>query len=83
MHEILNSRGEFNACELPRLTTRLGEQETQEWERISRKERKEEEIIEEKINKMRKERNKARLKPEKNTLRRNKRLKTSEEEYVS
>ena len=83
IHEILNSKGEFNACELPRLTTRLGEQESQEWERIARKERKDEEIIEEKINKMRKERNKARLRPEKTTLRSNKRMKTSEEDYIS
>ena len=60
-HEILNSRAEYNSCSLPRLTTRMGDEEMESWERTLRKEKEEDDWFEEKIRELRKARNKARL----------------------
>ena len=80
-HHILNSRSEYNSCSLPRLSTRMGEQEEKEWNRELEEEKKETDIVETKIRQMRKERNKARLSNEKNTPA-SKRMKIEGEEYI-
>ena len=67
--EILNSKCEYNQTTLPRLITRIGDREAEikEFEKEIRKEKEYEEKMEEKIRIMRKDRNKERLRTEKNT----------------
>ena len=81
--EILNSKCEYNQTTLPRLITRIGDKETEmkEWEKELRKEKEAEEKMEERIRLLRKNRNKERLKTEKNTQPRKKRK--TEESYIS
>ena len=67
--EILNSKAEWNQCALPRLVTRIGnsEAELKELEKEVLEEKRMDEEIEEKVRNLRKARNKARLKTEKET----------------
>merc|ERR1712208_180892 len=67
--EILNSKAEWNQCALPRLVTRIGnsEAELKELEKEVLEEKRRGEVIEEKVRNLRKARNKARLKTEKET----------------
>ena len=59
-HNILNSKSEYNRCALPRLSTKLGENEFKEWKKESLEEKKKEEELEGKIRVLRKNRNKNR-----------------------
>ena len=59
-HHLLNSRAEYNRCAVPRLTTKIGEKDYKKWERKNEEEREKEEILEEKIRTLRKNRNKER-----------------------
>ena len=81
--KILNSRSEWNQCQLPRLITRMGNQESEirELEKELLEEKKIEEELENRIRKLRKERNKARLRNENTNAR--KKQKTSETNYIS
>ena len=79
-HNILNSKTEYNRCSLPRLTTQLGEQELKKY---AKELEKEEDLVEKKIREMRKDRNKKRLHPTKETGNPMKRRKVNESEFVS
>ena len=59
-HNILNSKSEYNRCALPRLTTKLGEEEFESWRKDQIEEKKKEEDLERRIRLLRKERNKGR-----------------------
>ena len=59
-HHILNSKTEYNRCAVPRLTSKLGENLFRKWEEDDREEKRGEEILKERIRKMRKERNRDR-----------------------
>ena len=59
-HKILNSRSEYNRCALPRLTTKLGEEEFSAWKSELQEEKMKEEELERKIRRLMKERNKDR-----------------------
>ena len=82
--EILNSKSEYNNCNIPRLVTRVGntEKEIKEYEKELRIEKEKDEKLEKEIRTMRKERNRARLITEKNH-RPTKRMKTDEGNYIS
>ena len=56
-HEILNSRAEYNCSAVPRLMTKLGDKEYKKYGEELRKEKSREDIIEEKIQRLRKENN--------------------------
>ena len=64
-NNILNSRTEYNRSSLPRLTTKLGDSEHQNWQKEITKDKKRNAVIDDKIRALRKERNKARLLPSK------------------
>ena len=49
LHEILNSKSEYNRCALPRLTTKLGNEDFEKWKEEKLKEKRKENKIEEKI----------------------------------
>ena len=57
-HNILNSKSEYNRCALPRLTTKLGEEDFEKWKKEQIEEKKKEEDLKKKIRLLRKERNK-------------------------
>ena len=59
-HNILNSKSEYNRCALPRVTTKLGEEEFEEWRKEKLEEKKKEEDLEKRIRTLRKERNRGR-----------------------
>ena len=59
-HHLLNSKSEYNRCAIPRLTSKIGEHEYKKWEEDDREEKRKEEMIEEKVRMLRKERNKSR-----------------------
>ena len=59
-HHILNSKSEYNRCSIPRLSTRLGDNEYKKYEKGLEEEREKEEIMEKRIREMRKMRNKNR-----------------------
>ena len=59
-HWLLNSKSEYNRCAVPRLTTKIGENHYKKYEKEMEQDREKEEILEGKIRKMRKERNKSR-----------------------
>ena len=82
-HNLLNSRAEYNRCSLPRLTTQLGDQEHKKYEKELENEKIQEDLVEKKIREMRKEMNKKRLHPTKETGAALKRRKVNENEYVS
>ena len=60
-HNILNSHSEYIRCALPRLTTKLGEEEFSIWKKELLEEKKKEIELEGKIRKLRKDRNKDKL----------------------
>ena len=64
-NHILNSRTEYNRSSLPRLTTKLGDSEYQNWQKELAQDKKKNMIIDDKIRALRKARNKARLLPSK------------------
>ena len=64
-HHLLNSRSEYNRCAVPRLTSKIGDNQYKKYEKEIEEEKEKEEILESKIRKMRKERNRGR-KPNKN-----------------
>ena len=57
-HRILNSKSEYNRCALPRLTTKLGAEEFEEWKKELKEEKLKEEDLDKKIRVLRKQRNK-------------------------
>ena len=59
-HRILNSKSEYNRCALPRLTTKLGAEEFEEWKKELKEEKLKEEDLKKKIRVLRKQRNKNR-----------------------
>ena len=81
--EILNSKSEWNQCSLPRLVTRMGDQETElkELEKELLEDKKKDEEFEIKLRQLRKQRNKGRLQTEKNKP--TKRQKMDDNTYVS
>ena len=85
-HHILNSKTEFSRCNLPRVSTRLGDQDFRkdkgDWAAQVKRMKDQESTLEAKIIKIRKERNRARLLPPKEAPAK-KRRKTGEEEYIS
>ena len=82
--EILNSKSEWNQCQLPRLVTRMGNQEAEikELEKELAEEQKNEEEFERKLRTLRRVRNRARLETE-NTNHPRKRLKLDNSEHIS
>ena len=82
-HHILNSRAEWNQCALPRLTTRMGDQEMKDWEKEISEERKKEEILEEKVRIFRKSKLKARLETGNAQKNPSKRRKTNDTNYLT
>ena len=80
--EILNSKAEWNQCQLPRLVTRIGNEETKLLEKEIEEEKKIEEELEKKVRTMRKERNKMRLTTDRNQPAR-KRQKMEDTDYIS
>ena len=61
---LLNSKSEYNQCAIPRLTSKQGENQYRKWEEDEREEKKKEELLEIKIRKLRKDRNKKRREEE-------------------
>ena len=59
-HNILNSKSEYNWCALPRLSTKLGEEDFEAWRKEKLDEKRKEEDLERKIRMLRKERNRDR-----------------------
>ena len=82
-HNVLNSRSEYNRCSLPRLTTQIGEQEFDKYNKELLEEKKQEEKLEQKIRTIRKLRNKNRLMPSKPLNQGTKRRKINENEYIT
>ena len=80
-HDILNSKAEWSQCSLPRLTSKMGDKDLKEMEKEIRIEKDKESKFEEKVRKLRKERNRARLHQGGNTA--SKRQKINAEEYIS
>ena len=60
LHNLLNSKSEFNRCAIPRLTLKMGEREMKEESDRRKEEMKNEEELEEKIRALRKKRNRQR-----------------------
>ena len=82
-HQLMNSKAEYNRCSLPRLTTKMGEQEYEEYNENLSLEQQEEEQLEKKIRELRKKLNKARLHPTKERGPKAKRRKVGTEAFVS
>ena len=82
-HNVLNSRSEYNRCSLPRLTTQIGEQEFDKYNKELLEEKKQEEKLEQKIRTIRKLRNKNRLMPSKPLNQGTKRRTINENEYIT
>ena len=57
----MNSKSEYNRCSLPRLSTKMGDQEMKEYKIEQEKDKQDEEILEKKIRTLRKELNKSRM----------------------
>ena len=57
-HHLMNSKSEYNRCSLPRLSTKMGDQEIKEYNLEQEQEKHEEENLEKKIRILRKELNK-------------------------
>ena len=64
-HSLMNSKSEYNRCSLPRLSTMMGENEYKEYNDSKEQEKIENEALDKKIRELRKEMNKARLHPTK------------------
>ena len=82
-HNILNSKSEYNRCALPRLTTKIGDKEFNEWRKEKLEEKQKDEELESKIRDMRRTRNKQRLveTPSMKTMPPQKKRKTNTGEY--
>ena len=80
-HFLLNSRAEYNRCAVPRVTAKLGDKYYKKWEKQIEDETLKENILEEKIRILRKERNLDR-KCKKNDQPASKRRKLDEENYI-
>ena len=59
-HHILNSKSEYNRCALPRLATKIGENDFKKWEESQQEDKNKEFEMEKKIRDMRMQRNKKR-----------------------
>ena len=59
-HHILNSKSEYNRCALPRLATKIGENDFKKWEETQKDDKDKEIEMERKIRTMRMQRNKQR-----------------------
>ena len=59
-HNIMNAKSEYNRCALPRLTTKLGEQDLEKWRKEDKLEHEKEATLEEKIRIRKKEKSKKR-----------------------
>ena len=81
-HNLMNSKSEYNRCSLPRLSTKMGEQEYDEYNKNLELEKQEEELLDKKIREMRKSMNKARLHPTKEKGPKPKRRKIEDKNYV-
>ena len=79
----MNSKSEYNRCSLPRLSTKMGEQEYREYNESLATEQQEEEQLDKKIRELRKIKNKARQHPTKEKGPNPKRRKTENKKYVS
>ena len=51
-HFLLNSRAEYNRCAIPRLSSKIGENEFKKWEEEGEREKEREEVLKEKILKL-------------------------------
>ena len=78
-HNILNSRSEYNRCSIPRLSTKLGDQDFKKYEKEMQQEVEKEERLGQIIRDMRKARNKRRKPRSQNTEPAQKRRKTGSE----
>ena len=82
-HTLMNSKSEYNRCSIPRLTTKMGEKEIKEFNKEQEQDKLEEEELDKKIRKLRKEINKNRLHPTKEEGPNPKRRKVGKADYVS
>ena len=82
-HYLLNSRTEYNRNSLPRLCAQIGDGEYKKVEKEIQEEKKIEEGLEYKIRQLRKEKNKARLRPTKESGPSQKRRKINSTEYIN
>ena len=82
-HHLLNSRSEYNRCAVPRLSTKIGENEYKKWEEDNETEREREEEIESKIRKLKKERNRNRMPKTRRNQPPNKRRKMNDSGYTT
>ena len=57
MHNLLNSKSEYNRCALPRLATKIGENDYKKWEENNKEEKEKEKELENKIRELRIKRN--------------------------
>jgi hypothetical protein len=62
-HNLLNSKAEYNRSAVPRLTSKMGENQFKKWGEEEEKEKEKNEELENRIRVMRKERNKERRQP--------------------
>ena len=83
VHELMNSNSEYNRCSLPRLSTKMGENEYKEYNNELEKDKQEEEILDKKIRELRKEANKKRLHPTKEHGPKPKKRKVEPQEYIT
>ena len=59
-HHLLNARAKYNCCSLPRLSSKIGEQDYKRWEKESEEEKLKEDLIKEKIVRMKNNQNRER-----------------------
>ena len=76
----MNSKSEYNRCLLPRLSTKMGENEYKEYNIKLEKDKQKEEIMDKKIRELRNEANKKRSYPTKETGPKPKRRKVEPQE---
>ena len=81
-HNLLNSKSEYNRCSLPRLSTRMGENEYKKYEKQQELEKRKQEFLESRIRDMRKTRNKNRKSRTQKTAPPPKRRKTGQETFT-
>ena len=79
----MNSKSECNRYLLPRLSTKMGENEYNEYNKSLEQEKSEEMELDKRIREMRKEKNKLRLHPTKENGPKPKRRKVGKENHVS
>jgi len=82
-HFIMNFKSEYNRCSLPRLSTKFGEQEIKDLVQQQELDKKDEELLDNKIPEMRKHLNKTRLNPTKESGPKLKRRKVGNSDYIS